>query len=135
METNSENIFYIKKFAIKHGFKGVAKIVGNTIYLSPSDCPIYLPISIDDIIFDVLSYLPNECFGQWMTYRTVSEISFRDWISSGKFVPDGIDQSVMQQLKEESYGYISSISDTLDSRWKMTDDSDFEDSDFDYEDD
>ena len=50
-------------------------------------------------------------------------------------MPDGVDQSVMQQLKEESYGYISSISDTLDSRWKMTDDSDFEDSDFDYEED
>lgn len=119
------DIDYIKRFAVKHKFKGVARIESNSLYLSNEDCPVSLPVSMDDIIFDVISDLPEECFKQWMNHRLNNDISFKDWISSGcSFVPDGVDQTGMEKVKKDLFEYVEQISNSFDERWKLSDDSD-----------
>lgn len=134
------NMEYIRQFAIKHRFTGdcmVSRRQGGDEYitgimLSKDDCPVDRFITMDDIVFDIVSSLPDECFHQWMEYRRdVDDISFKQWIASGNLYKPEMKEVPLAGLKEELLGYINAVANDLDERWGLIDDSDIDDSDWD----
>ena len=156
------NIEYIFEFAEKHNFpKTNCEVVfnaiddgsGRDIHTTDSDIKsvkfdkslVENEISIEDIRFDVDSQFPEDVFFMWQ--KDEPNISFRSWISLGKYVPviiqnteffDELD-SLTKQIEMGLETLFSQLggedSDYEDSDYDDDDEDDDEDSDYDEDDD
>ena len=96
------NIEYIFEFANKHNFpKTECEVMfnvvddgsGNDIYANDYDIVavkfdedlVKNEIKIEDICFDIDSNFPEDVFFMWQ--KDMPEISFKEWISMGRYVP------------------------------------------------
>lgn len=156
------NVEYIFLFAEKHNFpKTNCEVVfnaiddgsGRDIHTTDSDIKsvkfdkslVENEISIEDIRFDVDSQFPEDVFFMWQ--KDEPNISFRSWISLGKYVPviiqnteffDELD-SLTKQIEMGLETLFSQLggedSDYEDSDYDDDDEDDDEDSDYDEDDD
>ena len=141
------NVEYIFEFANKHNFpKTNCEVMfnayddgsGNDIHTTDDDIIavkfdkslIANEIKMEDIRFDIDSNFPDDVFYKWQ--KDEPEISFREWISLGKYVPTIIKNT---DFLEELDLLTSQIKMRLDSMFSNMEedygDSDFEDSDYD----
>jgi hypothetical protein len=96
------NIEYIFEFANKHNlpktecevvFNAIDDGSGNDIYTTDDDIKsvrfdmnlIENEIDIEDIRFDIDSEFPDDVFFMWQ--KDMSGVSFKEWISMGRYVP------------------------------------------------
>ena len=96
------NLEYIYIFANKHNFpKSDCEVIFNTIndgkvhnvYDHDDDIIsvkfdksiVENEIKIDDILFDIISDFPEDVFLMWQ--KDNPEISFKDWIALGRYIP------------------------------------------------
>lgn len=143
------NVEYIFLFAEKHNFpKTNCEVVfnaiddgsGRDIHTTDSDIKsvkfdkslVENEISIEDIRFDVDSQFPEDVFFMWQ--KDEPNISFRSWISLGKYVPVIIQNTEFFDELDSLTKQIEMGLETLFSQLGG-EDSDYEDSDYDEDDD
>lgn len=142
------NIEYIFLFAEKHNFpKMECEVVfnavddgsGNDIYTTDDDIisvkfdksVVENEIKISDIRFDIDSEFPEDVFDMWQ--KDDPSVSFRTWISLGKYVPTII-QNVeyfdeLESLTKEIQMKLESVFSTIE---EDSGDSDYDEEDSDY---
>ena len=144
------NIEYIFEFANKHNFpKSECEVVfnavddgsGRDIYTTDDDIIavrfdkslVENEIKIEDIRFDIDSLLPEDVFVEWQKDRP--DISFKGWISMGRYVPSIIKNSdylnELDALTKEIEMKLESMFANIETD---NDDSDFIDDEEDDED-
>ena len=144
------NIEYIFEFANKHNFpKSECEVVfnavddgsGRDIYTTDDDIIavrfdkslVENEIKMEDIRFDIDSLLPEDVFFSWQKDR--SDISFKGWISMGRYVPSIIKNSdylnELDALTKEIEMKLESMFANIE---KDDGDSDFYEDDYDNED-
>ena len=141
------NVEYIFLFAEKHNFPRMeCEVVfnsvdgGNDIYTNDDDIisvkfdksVVENEIKIEDIRFDIDSDFPEDVFSMWQ--KDDPNISFRSWISLGKYVPVIIQNTEFFDELDSLTKQIEMGLETLFSQLGG-EDSDYEDSDYDDEDD
>lgn len=145
-----KNLEYIYLFATKHNFpqsncEVMFKVIDNgkvhNVYEHDANITsvkfdenlVKNEISIEDIRFDIDSDFSDDVFFLWQ--EDSPEISFKNWIAQGRYVPTIIKNA---ELLNEIESLTKDIEMKLDSVFgdgKIDDDSDFEyDDDDDYED-
>lgn len=147
------NVEYIFIFADKHNFpKTECEVVfnavddgsGNDIHTTDDDIIavrfdkslVENEIKMEDIRFDIDSDFPEDVFDIWQ--KDMPEVSFRTWISMGRYVPTIIKNTEffdeLEILTKEIEMKMESIFSNIE---EGDDDSDFyyEDDDSDYEED
>ena len=144
------NIEYIFEFANKHNFpksecevvfNAVDDVSGRDIYTTDDDIIavrfdkslVENEIKIEDIRFDIDSLLPEDVFFEWQKDRP--DISFKGWISMGRYVPSIIKNSdylnELDALTKEIEMKLESMFANIETD---NDDSDFIDDEEDDED-
>ena len=144
------NIEYIFEFANKHNFpKSECEVVfnavddgsGRDIYTTDDDIIavrfdkslVENEIKMEDIRFDIDSLLPEDVFFEWQKDRP--DISFKGWISMGRYVPSIIKNSdylnELDALTKEIEMKLESMFANIETD---NDDSDFIDDEEDDED-
>lgn len=144
------NIEYLFIFADKHNFpKTECEVMfnavddgsGNDIYTTDDDIIsvkfdkslVENEINIEDIRFDIDSDFPEDVFFMWQ--KDMPDISFRNWISMGRYVPTIIQNT---EFFDELDMLTKEIEMKLDSMFSIIEDdgdSDYFDGDSDYFDD
>ena len=146
------NVEYIFLFAEKHNFpKMECEVVfnavddgsGNDIYTTDDDIisvkfdksVVENEIEIEDIRFDIDSDFPEDVFDMWQ--KDDPSVSFRTWISLGRYVPTIIKNAEyfdeLDALTKEIEMKLESVFSTIEEDYGDSD-YDEEDSDYDEED-
>lgn len=146
------NVEYIFLFAEKHNFpKMECEVVfnavddgsGNDIYTTDDDIisvkfdksVVENEIKIEDIRFDIDSEFPEDVFDMWQ--KDDPSVSFRTWISLGRYVPTIIQNAEyfdeLEALTKEIQMKLESVFSTIEDD-DGSSDYDEEDSDYDEED-
>ena len=146
------NVEYIFLFAEKHNFpKMDCEVVfnavddgsGNDIYTTDDDIisvkfdksVVENEIKIEDIRFDIDSEFPEDVFDMWQ--KDDPSVSFRTWISLGRYVPTIIQNAEyfdeLEALTKEIQMKLESVFSTIEDD-DGSSDYDEEDSDYDEED-
>lgn len=144
------NVEYIFLFAEKHNFpKMECEVVfnavddgsGNDIYTTDDDIisvkfdksVVENEIKIEDIRFDIDSEFPEDVFDMWQ--KDDPSVSFKTWISLGRYVPTIIQNAEyfdeLEALTKEIQMKLESVFSTIEEDG----DSDYDDGDSDYDDD
>lgn len=145
------NVEYIFEFANKHNFpKSECEVIfnavddnsGNDIYTTDYDIIavkfdesiVNNEIKMEDIRFDIDSDFPEDVFFMWQ--KDMPEVSFRKWISLGRYVPtiiqnteffDELEMLTKEiEMKLESLFYVSEDNDDGDSDYYDDENSDYE---------
>jgi hypothetical protein len=148
------NVEYIFEFANKHNFpKSECEVIfnavddnsGNDIYTTDYDIIavkfdesiVNNEIKMEDIRFDIDSDFPEDVFFMWQ--KDMPEVSFRKWISLGRYVPtiiqnteffDELEMLTKEiEMKLESLFSISEDNDDGDSDYYDDENSDYEEDD------
>jgi hypothetical protein len=148
------NVEYIFEFANKHNFpKSECEVMfnavddgsGNDIYTTDDDIIavkfdeslVKNEIRIEDIRFDIDSDFPDDVFFMWQ--KDMPDVSFRTWISMGRYVPtiiqnteffDELDRLTKEiEMKLESVFSIIEEDDGDSDYDEYDDDSDYEEDD------
>ena len=149
------NIEYIFEFANKHNFpKTECEVMfnvvddgsGNDIYANDYDIVavkfdedlVKNEIKIEDICFDIDSNFPEDVFFMWQ--KDMPEVSFKTWISMGRYVPtiiqnteyfDELDRLTKEiEMKLESvFSIIEDGNDDGDSDYYNDENGDYEEDD------
>lgn len=148
------NVEYIFEFANKHDFpKSECEVMfnavddgsGNDIYTTDDDIVavkfdesiVENEIKIEDIRFDIDSDFPEDVFFMWQ--KDMPEVSFRTWISLGRYVPtiiqnteffDELEMLTKEiEIKLESVFSIIEEGDDGDSDYYDDENSDYEEDD------
>lgn len=146
------NVEYIFLFAEKHNFPKMECEVmfnavddgsGNDIYTTDDDIisvkfdksVVENEIKIEDIRFDIDSEFPEDVFDMWQ--KDDPSVSFRTWISLGRYVPTIIQNAEyfdeLEALTKEIQMKLESVFSTIEDD-DGSSDYDEEDSDYDEED-
>lgn len=137
------NVEYIFEFANKHNFpKTECQVMfnaiddgsGNDIHTTDDDIVavrfdkslIANEIQIEDIRFDIDSNFPEDVFYMWQ--KDEPEISFREWISLGRYMP-----TIIQNT--EFFNELDALTKQIEMRLENIFSNIEEDGDSDYEDD
>lgn len=142
------NVEYIFLFAEKHNFpKMDCEVVfnavddgsGNDIYTTDDDIisvkfdksVVENEIKIEDIRFDIDSEFPEDVFDMWQ--KDDPSVSFRTWISLGRYVPTVIQNAEyfdeLEALTKEIQMKLESVFSTIEEDYG---DSDYDEEDSDY---
>lgn len=134
-----KNIEYLTKFFKKHNLSGSIKVS----YTSPkpdddSMSTITFPngtvITIQDVIFDIISELPEDVVNQWLKSKITSEVSLSDWVESDNHYTPQIDTSSMDEYKREMEAIVEEVKENISKLFELEiDDEDEEDSDYEYD--
>lgn len=136
------NVEYIFEFANKHDFpKSECEVMfnaiddgsGNDIYTTDDDIIavkfdesiVENEIKIEDIRFDIDSDFPEDVFFMWQ--KDMPEVSFRTWISLGRYVPTIIQNT---EFFDELEMLTKEIEMKLESVFSIIEDGDDGDSDY-----
>ena len=143
------NLEYIFLFAEKHNFpKMECEVVfnaiddgsGNDIYTTDDDIisvkfdksVVENEIEIEDIRFDIDSEFPEDVFDMWQ--KDDPSVSFRTWISLGKYIPTIIQNAEyfdeLDALTKEIEMKLESIFSNIE---EDSGDSDYDEEDSDYD--
>ena len=140
------NVEYIFEFANKHNFpKSECEVMfnavddgsGNDIYTTDYDIIavkfdesiVNNEIKIEDIRFDIDSDFPEDVFFMWQ--KDMPEVSFKDWISMGRYIPTIVKNT---EFFDELEMLTKEIEIKMESLFSNIEEGDG-DSDFYYEDD
>lgn len=144
------NVEYIFLFAEKHNFpKMDCEVVfnaiddgsGNDIYTTDDDIisvkfdksVVENEIKIEDIRFDIDSEFPEDVFDMWQ--KDDPSVSFRTWISLGRYVPTIIQNAEyfdeLEALTKEIQMKLESVFSTIEEDYGDSD-SDYNEEDSDY---
>ena len=149
------NIEYIFEFANKHNFpKSDCEVMfnavddgsGNDIYTTDDDIIavkfdeslVKNEIRMEDIRFDIDSDFPEDVFFMWQ--KDMPEVSFRTWISMGRYVPTIIQNTEffdeleiltkeIEMKLESVFSIIEDSNDNGDSDYYDDENSDYEEDD------
>ena len=142
------NLEYIFLFAEKHNFpKMECEVVfnavddgsGNDIYTTDDDIisvnfdksVVENEIKIEDIRFDIDSEFPEDVFDMWQ--KDDPSVSFKTWISLGRYVPTIIQNAEyfdeLEALTKEIQMKLESVFSTIEEDYG---DSDYDEEDSDY---
>lgn len=136
------NVEYIFEFANKHNFpKSECEVIfnavddnsGNDIYTTDYDIIavkfdesiVNNEIKMEDIRFDIDSDFPEDVFFMWQ--KDMPEVSFRKWISLGRYVPTIIQNT---EFFDELEMLTKEIEMKLESLFSVSEDNDDGDSDY-----
>lgn len=136
------NVEYIFEFANKHDFpKSECEVMfnavddgsGNDIYTTDDDIIavkfdesiVNNEIKMEDIRFDIDSDFPEDVFFMWQ--KDMPEVSFRKWISLGRYVPTIIQNT---EFFDELEMLTKEIEMKLESLFSVSEDNDDGDSDY-----
>ena len=140
------NVEYIFEFANKHNFpKSECEVMfnavddgsGNDIYTTDYDIIavkfdesiVNNEIKIEDIRFDIDSDFPEDVFFMWQ--KDMPEVSFKDWISMGRYIPTIVKNT---EFFDELEMLTKEIEIKMESLFYNIEEGD-DDSDYYYEDD
>lgn len=136
------NVEYIFEFANKHNFpKSECEVIfnavddnsGNDIYTTDYDIIavkfdesiVNNEIKMEDIRFDIDSDFPEDVFFMWQ--KDMPEVSFRKWISLGRYVPTIIQNT---EFFDELEMLTKEIEMKLESLFSVSEDNNDGDSDY-----
>lgn len=145
------NVEYIFLFAEKHNFpktecEVIFNSIGSNVNIFDADDDIISvkfdkslvenEIKIEDIRFDIDSNFPEDVFFMWQ--KDDPSVSFRTWISMGRYVPTIIQNAdffdELDSLTQEIQMKLETLFSNIEEGDSDYDDSDYDDDDDDNED-
>lgn len=125
-----ENDEYIRMFLKKHNFDG--NITVNTLYgmtwddvvsiiCNEKDIPSKNEIDIDDIIYDVVSDMPEDAFKQWISHcNNGGKMTYREWCTTDVFnyIPSGIDFKKIYETEKIVEDKLNEVFDKFNEKYK-----------------
>lgn len=131
-----KNIDYLELFFKKHNLSGriTVKYSSRTAiddYMSDVTFENGENVSINDIIFDIDSDLPDDIFDKWIEARKENDISLPEWIQTDMhYLPKDMDTSSVEEFQKEVTTIIDDVKQAMDTIFKLDPgDSDEEDDD------
>ena len=117
-----KNIDYLECFFKKHSLSGKITVrytsrTANDDYMSEIEFEDGDIISINDIIFDIDSELPNDVYEQWMVSRKENDVSLPEWIRTNThYMPKSLlDRSSVENYQREMEGVFDEVKKTITS--------------------
>jgi len=129
-----KNIEYLETFFRKHNLSGKIKVK----YSSPVPSDDYMSdivfengdvISINDVIFDIISDFPNDVYDQWIKSKKENDISLMEWIQTDKsYIPNITgDMTTIEEYQNEMRTIVDDVKKNIDKLFQTeTDDGDNE---------
>lgn len=129
-----KNIEYLETFFRKHNLSGKIKVK----YSSPVPSDDYMSdivfengdvISINDVIFDIISDFPNDVYDQWIKSKKENDISLMEWIQTNThYIPkDMYDTSSVEAYQNELKEIVNEVKENINRVFQTETDDNKED--------
>ena len=120
-----KNIEYLTEFFKKHNLSGKIKVE----YTHPDKDDDYMGditledgniISINDVIFDIISNLDPDVGEQWLEIHKESGISFDEWMRTNThYIPKNIDRSSIDEYHKDMEEILEQVKENINKVFEL----------------